>query len=144
MERLRRVTETDKERLFHWANDRQVREASFQTGEIAWGEHEAWFDRMMRDEKVCQFIYEQDGIPVGQVRLNLENQTARISYSIAKEYRGKGNAKRMLHCMEKEIRNGYPMVKELVADVKCENAASRSVFEQLGYGETKIQYQKRL
>lgn len=144
MEQLRKATEADKERLFHWANDRQVREASFQTGEIAWEEHEAWFDRMMRDEKVCQFIYEQDGIPVGQVRLNLENQTARISYSIAKEYRGKGYAKRMLNCMEREIRNSYPMIHKLIADVKCINTASRCVFEQLGYGEDKIQYQKRL
>lgn len=101
MEQLRKATEADKERLFHWANDRQV-------------------------------------------RLNLENQTARISYSIAKEHRGKRNAKRMLDCMEREIRNSYPMIHKLIADVKCINTASRSVFEQLGYGEDKIQYQKRL
>lgn len=144
MERLRKATEADKERLFLWANDRQVRKASFQSEEIAWEEHVAWFDRMMHDEDVCQFIYEQEGIPVGQIRLNLEKRAARISYSIAKEHRGKGNAKRMLNCLEREVRNSYPEIQELIADVKCENLASRSVFEQLNYGENKIQYRKRL
>lgn len=144
MEQLRKATEADRERLFYWANDRQVREASFRTGEIIWEEHVAWFERMMQDEDVCQFIYEREGNPIGQVRLNMEDGRARISYSIAKEYRGKGNATRMLHCMEEEVRKRYPKIQWLTADVKCGNFASRRVFEQLGYGESNIQYEKRM
>ena len=143
-ERLRIATSEDMELLFRWVNDESVRKASFQTELITWETHVEWFERIMKSENIFQFIYECDGKEVGQVRLKIQNETGLISYSIAPEWRGAGKATRMLNLLEGLIKNKYPYIKELTAEVKSKNIASRRVFEKLEYGENAIVYKKRL
>lgn len=144
MERLRLATNEDMALLFEWANDRSVRNLSFCSEPISWETHVEWFQQMMHSQDVIQFIYECDDKLVGQVRLRIHNGAGLISYSIASEYRGNGKATQMLKLLERIVKKEYPELKELVAEVKEENLASRRVFEKLEYGGKVIVYKKKL
>lgn len=132
-ERLRDVREEDKELLFHWANEKAVREASFQLEVITWEQHCRWFESMMEDTSVIQYIYENNGEPMGQVRLKIVNRTATINYSIAEEHRGKGKAEKMITLLEDKVKKSDLKIDYLKAEIKDANIISKRVFEKLNY-----------
>lgn len=123
----------DKDMLFRWANDPDVRRNSFYSEPIKYEDHEKWFAHIMECENVLQFILMDETAPVGQIRLNLENEKAEIGYSIAAEYRGKGYGRKILQMIEKKVQSGYPHTRVLVAKVKPENLVSRKLLESEGY-----------
>ncbi|MDE6686439.1 MAG: GNAT family N-acetyltransferase [Lachnospiraceae bacterium] len=127
---LRKANERDKKILFDWANESETRANSFHQEKISWEEHSGWYDRMMQAEDVLIYIVMDFMKPVGQVRLNIEDDAGRISYSVDKECRGDHLGQKMLALMEKEAAG---KVTRLVAEVKPDNLASRRNFEKLGY-----------
>lgn len=130
---LRKAEKGDIELLFRWANDSVVRSNSFNTDSIPYENHVKWFNRMMEDSSVLQFIMMDDDMPVGQIRLNVDGDEAEIGYSIGTEFRGKGYGHTILQLIAEEIATNYPHIKTLVARVKPENIASKKLFESEGY-----------
>ena len=53
---LRDATEQDRDLLFQWTNDEEVRKNSFSMEKIAYKEHCRWFDKMMQNENCIQWI----------------------------------------------------------------------------------------
>ena len=139
---LRQAKEQDMDVLLHWANEKQVRQASFCSEPITSQQHQKWFQNVMKSDCIWQFIYEVNGCLIGQIRITVEDNAAVISYSIAKEHRGKGYGKRMVKLLEREVRDNYPEISELRAYVKNENIASQKVFEGLGFGKCGDMYRK--
>lgn len=127
---LRKANERDKKILFDWANESETRANSFHQEKISWEEHSGWYDRMMQAEDVLIYIVMDFMKPVGQVRLNIEDDAGRISYSVDEECRGDHLGQKMLALLEKEAAG---KVTRLVAEVKPDNLASRRNFEKLGY-----------
>lgn len=136
---LREAKETDMDLLYHWANDPDVRQNSFNSDSIPYKEHVSWFNNMMANTSVLQFIMMDEGVPVGQIRLTINNDEAEIGYSIDKEYRGKGYGHSILKLVKIKITEQYPNIKKLVAKVKPENDRSNKLFRSEGY-ETKYLY----
>lgn len=132
-EYLRRAVEGDMDLLFDWANDQEVRENSFSTGQIAYGEHRRWFLGLLQDASRKQYIYLADEIPIGQIRVTLQKDKAEISYSISREWRGQGHGKRMLELLRHQLLLDAPGVRTLVAKVKKGNPASERAFLDTGY-----------
>ena len=130
---LRIVVPADIDLLYKWTNDPAVRMNSFKTDPIPYEDHKKWFEHIMADDKVLQYIMMDDENPVGQIRLNLENDTAEIGYSIAVEYRGKGYGHKILQLIVDEVKEQHPEIKTLIAKVKPENMASKKLFESEGY-----------
>lgn len=130
---LQKATKDDMDLIYRWANDSAVREASFNTNHISYEEHQAWYDKMMQDDNVLQFIMMDEDVAVGQIRLSVDGDEAEISYSIAAEYRGKGYARKMLELMRDEVCNNLTNINTLVAKVKPENSTSSKLFESEGY-----------
>lgn len=143
-EELREATEKDMDLLLEWANENGVRAASFCSRPITREEHEKWFEKVLNSNHTFQFIYEKKGLPVGQIRLETEQQSAIISYSIAKEYRGKGYGKRMVEMLEREVHRNHPDIVELQAFVKENNIASQKVFEGLRFKKCGDRYSKAI
>lgn len=143
---LRTATADDIRLLYDWANDPLVRRNSFNTEPIAWETHEAWFARMMANDRVRQYIYMMGEEPVGQVRISLDaaGEEAEIGYSIAAPYRGKGHGRRMLALLEETVREQLPGVKRLCARVKENNTASVMAFEHTGYEMKCLVYERSL
>lgn len=130
---LRDATEQDKDLLFQWANEEQVRKQSFTPGKITYEEHCVWFDEMMQNEQIIQWILTVDKQPVGQIRLKLRGENAEVGYSICAERRREGFGKLILSLATQRVKNEFPKVKRMTAKVKTDNVASLKAFEKNGY-----------
>lgn len=131
---LKRACYADMDLLFQWANDSQVRKNAFHTEQIPYEEHVKWFEKMMKDLSVYQYLLYEDDIPIGQIRLNVEGGAAMIDYSISAGYRGKGYGSRMLCLIEEQVaKDKLTDITTLIGQVKYENTASAHAFEKCGY-----------
>lgn len=130
--RLRRAEERDMELLYQWANDAETRKNSFSQEAIPMQNHALWFRNKLRD-KNCYFYILTDGEQdLGSIRLETEpgRETAVISYSVAKEHRGKGLGKKLLALAERERIDGICFLE---GSVKKQNQSSIKCFLDNGY-----------
>jgi RimJ/RimL family protein N-acetyltransferase len=132
---LKKADLKDCNLLFNWANDDEVRKNSFNQNKILYEDHVRWFNKVMSSSKYMIFILFSGSIPLGQVRIEIENGTAVISYSIDRKYRGKHLAFKMLTLLENEVINGRANISKLVGYVKLDNNISQKVFQNLNYNE---------
>lgn len=130
---LREALQSDIELLYEWANDPIVRQNSFQTEEIPYDTHRKWFERMMENKNIVQYILMDGEEPVGQIRLMIDGDVAEIGYSISSLYRQKGYGRLILQSILEEVKHKYPEIKKLIAKVKPTNIASKKLFESEGY-----------
>ncbi len=139
---LRQANENDEDLLLKWANDKEVRAASFSQKQIMSEEHKKWFHSVLNSESVFFFILMFNDKPVGQCRLETKDGTAEISYSIDKTMRGQGMGKMLLELVENEIELKYPRIKRMTGKVKPNNVASSKCFVESGFVETYKVFEK--
>lgn len=133
---LRKVTQSDIELTFKWANDKEARNNSFSTKEITWIEHEEWFKNALNDPKMRHYILCCNGNDIGQIRIKIESRNqGKISYNIDKACRGLGFGKIILQLCENALLEEFEYFY-LYADVKKSNIASQVIFKTLGYDES--------
>lgn len=147
--RLRRAKDSDIDLLFQWANDDTVRANAFHTEKIPYEKHVQWFEKMMADASVHQYILCDDGTPVGQIRLNVEQDAAYIDYSVSPGQRSRGYGGSMLQMVPTQLlEDKIAGVARLVGQVKYENKASARAFEKCGFLKKEmpeyLQYEKEL
>lgn len=130
---LRKVGWEDMDLLFTWANDRAVRENSFNIKEISYPEHKEWFNKCMDDQNVDIFILFLEDNPIGQVKLDYKDDIALISYSIDKNYRGQGYGRTAIMEIMKELMFNKPEILRVRAFVKNNNMASQRIFIENGF-----------
>ena len=134
---LRRASMADAELLFEWKNDKTTIENSITKRGVTMDEHLQWLQAVISNPNRQLFILDVDGISVGQLRLDLEViadvVTAEISYGLGAEYRGKGLGKVLLE--QADTLATIFKLEELSAEVLPHNAASRKLFQSLGYAE---------
>lgn len=139
---LREARSSDIDLIFEWANDPEVRKQSFHSEFIAYSTHTAWFSSALQSEDMRIYIMVSEGMPVGQVRLNLKaDGTAEIGYLIAPAYRGKGFGKRIIELVEQQARH-ITGIRQMVAWVKASNVPSCKVFEKCGYSVCRMDEEK--
>ncbi len=129
---LRLAEKGDIKLLFEWRNDVTVRMNSIYTKPILYENHCTWFDKKQQDINSNIYICMYGGQPIGQIRIDYQENKAEISYSLAKEYRGKGLGEITLHSLE-EKECVRLKGKTLTGIVKRNNIASQRCFEKLGY-----------
>ncbi len=129
---LRMAVYTDCELIFSWANDPTVRANAFNPKPIAFEDHKAWFNKKLNDEHCHIFILSFDGADAGQIRFDMVENVATISYLIDENYRGLGFGSLI-------VKKGMDLMKEenkvhrFVALVKLSNEASIKIFQHLGF-----------
>ncbi len=149
---LREAKWGDMEQLFLWANDKKVRENSFSTAPIPYGEHRDWYGKKLKEEGTQIYIFCDSHLEVGTLRLEFGTGGVEISYSIAPEYRGRGYGRELISLAEQEVRrwmgknegegiSGKVVIK---AQVKPGNQASKRIFKEAGYEVHAIGYRKIL
>lgn len=134
---VRSADASDERRLFDWANEAEVRQNSFKTEMIVWEKHQEWFRNLLTDINKRLYIFCRNNQPVGMIRFDIQDKSARISYSIAKEYRNRGYGKAMVEQSEPILRKEFPNLQTITAEVKLENTVSMKIFEELGYYKSK-------
>jgi len=133
---LRDAAFTDSARLLRWRNDPAIRRASFSAGAVGEAEHEAWLRARLADPATLLLIAEEDGLAVGQVRLDRDgaNGAGEVSIAVAPQARGRGIGRTMLMALAARDDLG---VATLRARVKADNAASLALFAAAGYAEVR-------
>lgn len=130
-----KMRETQKEDIklyFRWANDKAVRQNSFNPEPIKFESHLKWFKTKLSSERSKLFVFEVLGKPVGQFRIDQIDNAWLIDYSVDRHYRGLGAGKAMITHF-KASRFYSELLYPLKAFVKPSNIASQRVFEQLGF-----------
>lgn len=141
---FREAAETDCDILFHWANDEAVRKTAFSEGKIAYNEHLKWFQEKLKSTDSKIFILLYKNIPIGQIRIDMCDDMAEISYSISSKCRNQGHGKNLLLLLEDELKASLPYIMTLVSKVRKNNFASKRVFETIGYNEYYTEYRKEV
>jgi len=134
--RLRHARTDDCQMLWEWANDADVRAASFSTADIPWAVHVTWFSNKIEDKRSRIFVAEDyQGSPVGQIRVDIDRREAEGNISLAKEKRGRGFAvpaiKAAVHQLFAEVD-----CDRVHAFVKPSNLASMKAFQRAGFVQT--------
>jgi UDP-2,4-diacetamido-2,4,6-trideoxy-beta-L-altropyranose hydrolase len=131
--RLRRARADDIRLLWDWANDPEVRAASFSSAPIPWETHLAWFAEKVGQNRSLLFIAEnEDGLAFGQIRFDLKGGEAELNLSLAKEKRGIGLAVPLIEAGVRELLAGTEC-ERVHAFVKPQNTASARAFEKAGF-----------
>ena len=134
--RLRDVHTEDVGLLWLWANDTTVRCQAVATDPIPWRDHRAWFERRLTSEHTAMFVLEGDGLPIGQIRFDIENRQATIDFSLDGSVRGRGLAKELVRMGVSRLRRRHSEdVDDVVAVVRNSNEASLRVFRGLGFDD---------
>ena len=130
---LRRARPEDEALVLRWRNEPSTRAASLSTGEISPGQHHAWFTRKLADPDCVLFILEENGRPVGQLRLDrVGSDLAEVSIGLDLEARGRGLGREALRWAIPEAQRLLG-VKCLKAQVKPNNVSSLAAFAAVGF-----------
>ena len=138
---LRKAELADLDMYYNWANDPVVRSNSFNTEQIPYEDHVLWFNEAIKRDDVALFVLMDDDMPVGQIRINISDAVAEISYSIASEFRGKGYGGKIVSLLIERIREEMPEIKTVSARVKPDNLASMKVFEKIGFKKREMAFE---
>jgi pseudaminic acid biosynthesis-associated protein pseG len=132
---LRPVEITDARLLYEWRNDKAARENSLHSEDLIYEEHVRWLRHVLGTPAARYFYILMSGtVPLGQIRLSIEEEKALISYSIDAKYRARGYGRMILQCTEARLREQGVRLT-LVGYVKKDNIASRKAFVSLHYRE---------
>jgi len=141
--RLRGATGDDLLIYYRWANDSDVRRQSLRSEPISMAEHVEWFHGRLTAQGAKLFVLEGFGLPIGQIRFQLVNDDAWISYSLDTQFRGRGWGAELVRLGMQKIRDHLQQEKlgsvRFMAEVKPGNSASAAIFLKLGFIQEMIQ-----
>lgn len=131
--KLRPVREGDCKLLWEWANDPDVRIASFSSDPISWEQHVEWFNVKISDPNCIIYIALNDqDVPLGQVRYDIANREAVISITVDRQFRSQGYGSAIIKsaCENLFTRSD---VHTIHAYIKSSNEASVRAFVKAGF-----------
>jgi len=134
---FRLATIDDTELYFKWANEKSTRQQSFNSEPIPFQQHCNWFIAKLNSDACKLYIMEYQGTPVGQIRFDIKNKNAKISYALDVNYRGKGLGRLLLKGGVRRMKKDLPQITQIVGYVKPENLASVNVFQKLNFIKAK-------
>jgi UDP-2,4-diacetamido-2,4,6-trideoxy-beta-L-altropyranose hydrolase len=136
--KLRRVNENDCKLLWKWANDPEIRAASFSPVFIPWEDHTHWFNSKLNSANCMMYIAMlDDGTSLGQIRYDIKQENAVISISIDSKFRSKGYGAVLIRETSQRLFN-ESNVRKVHAYVKQDNNASASVFTKTGFKKLEL------
>jgi RimJ/RimL family protein N-acetyltransferase len=131
--RLRPVELADAANLLRWVNSPDSLQWKRETTKaITVDEHRAWLTRRLSDAGTLMWIIESDQQPVGQVRLQRDNDAFMIDIYVEAGHRKGGLAATAINAALTSL-SGVHRGASVVADVHKDNQASRRLFERLGF-----------
>lgn len=131
---FRKANIRDSKIVFELSNDPEVREQSINKNQIAINDHENWFTNKIEDKNYLFLLaFDKNEKFIGQVRFQIEADSAVISISITKDFRGKGFSKKMLIDGCAKLFSEHNSVKNIIAYILPGNHASVKSFLSAGF-----------
>lgn len=129
-----RATENDCRLIWEWRSHPAVREASLDTREIPWPEHEAWFAATIHDPaRLLLIVQDETGAACACVRFDLLGDVARVSIFADPARIGGGLGAPALQAAEGILLRTWPAVRQIIAEIRPENLRSQRAFARAGY-----------
>lgn len=141
---IRTARADDSEHLFVWRNHPTIRAVSRNADTIKWEDHSNWFASVLSDQNRLLLIGQRDGVPVGVVRFDIENNQAEVSIYLVPEAKTSCRGHDLLQGAEQWFSKNHPEVKILRAHVLGANERSQRLFLAAGYQVESTYYLKRL
>jgi len=133
---LRKPRQEDCKLLWKWVNDPMVRQSAFNSKQITWKEHKAWFSNKLNDPQCVQYIALNGyDVSIGQIRFDIRESVAEIDYSIDKDFRGMGLGKMLLKSGIEAFCAEIEKPITIQGRVKKENQPSNRAFKYAGFLE---------
>jgi len=136
---LRPATREDSGFYFRLVNDPDVRRQSFRSDAVTWEGHKRWYEGKMSAAHSRLYVMEVRGLPVGQIRFDIDDGTALIDYSLDPVVRGRGWGTQLVALGLNRLAADAPA--DVLAEVRRENVASSLVFDRLGF--ERVQHEDR-
>jgi UDP-2,4-diacetamido-2,4,6-trideoxy-beta-L-altropyranose hydrolase len=134
--RLRDATSADAELLWRWANEPETRANSFSGQAISWSDHVDWLSRHLNSPTSRLLVaVDQNDVPIGQARLDVEGQGAILSISVDRGFRHQGLGSAIIPLVRKEAARSFGSAW-VDALIKPENEASLRAFSSAGFVNT--------
>ncbi len=141
---LRRVTVEDSRLLFDGRNAESVRRASLNSEPIGWAAHQAWLAAsLIRPGRLLLIAEAADG-PVGVLRYDLAGDRAEVSLYLFPGRAGLGWGRALLARGEEAVRERWPQVTAIDAQVLPDNPASIELFRHGGYIQSVCRFERVL
>ncbi len=136
---IRSVNASDVMTYFIWANDPKVRSSAIHTSTIDFMTHTAWFKQRL-DRSDCKlYVLEANGLPVGQIRFELQDEVTIIDYSLDKAVRGRGWGRHLIKLGIQTFLKETTKPVCFFATVKNSNPVSAAIFEQMNFIRSNVQ-----
>ena len=131
---VRKAEKKDINLIYDLSNDPLVRKNSINSKKIPWKEHLNWFEKKINDkDSVFYVIFDDKGEFIGQVRYEINNNTAIVSISITKYFRGKKLSVPLLKDTARLLFKEKENVNEIHALIKPDNISSIKSFQMAQY-----------
>jgi RimJ/RimL family protein N-acetyltransferase len=131
---IRKARRQDMELVFLLSNDPVVRQQSIHPEIITLEKHVEWFTRKIKDpDYIFLVAYDQNKQFIGQVRYEIHKNSAVISISISRNFRGEGLAVPLLKKTAAKVFKMKRGVKGITAYIKPDNIVSAHSFVKAGY-----------
>ncbi|MBI4825111.1 MAG: GNAT family N-acetyltransferase [Nitrospirae bacterium] len=133
---VRPVRDDDRSMIFQWRNTPSLVKLGSSGREVTWDEHCAWFERVLKDDKIRLFIISSDNTPMGQVRFAKEEDAYIVTIYLIDGYTGKGiGVASLTECVKLMLKEDAH--RSFIAFIKENNRASISAFSKAGFTELK-------
>lgn len=132
--KVRNAKKKDCKDIFKWRNNQITREMSHTSEVINWDKHYEWYCNSLDMESRILLICENScNEKIALVSFNISELKAVISINLNPTQRGKGLGRL---CLTKSIEVFYiefSEIKNLLAEIKKENIASKKIFLAAGF-----------
>jgi UDP-2,4-diacetamido-2,4,6-trideoxy-beta-L-altropyranose hydrolase len=130
---LRTAESSDIHDIYELSNENEIRKNSFNTNPIKFKDHETWFKNKIEDHDHIFLIIKSGTDFLGQVRFDLEEDSATISISITKNFRELGLGRKILEKSIEYLKVNAPHIKIIKAYIKESNQKSVKLFEKMSF-----------
>lgn len=143
--KIRIVAEDDLVRLFEWRNHLSIRSVSRNAEPITWEDHRRWFFATIASTDRVMLIGQIDGVSMGVVRFDKCKEDAEISiYLVPSNVGHSGQGRNLLLSAERWVKDRWPDIKYIRANVLGDNMYSHRLFLGADYQIETTNYMKRL
>ncbi|MCX6295699.1 MAG: UDP-2,4-diacetamido-2,4,6-trideoxy-beta-L-altropyranose hydrolase [Bacteroidetes bacterium] len=135
---FRFAKESDADLYFNWTNDELVRSNSYNQNKVEYDNHIKWFlKNIISKDYHFYLFFNEDNMPIGQVRIAKNEKEVLIGISIDESFRGKSLGAEMIIKSTNDYLSRHDS-DTITAYIKIENKASLSIFKKAGFSNEEI------
>ena len=137
---IRIARDEDCEDVYRWRNAEETRRFSSDNAPINYASHRRWYQNVLVDPNRIILIGEVSNNAVGVLRYDRNGTRATVSVYLVPGNQGKGYGAMLISQGTVWLKQNWPDVEIVDAEIRTENGASLASFSSAGYEPTYCSY----